>query len=248
MWLWLKRHLEMLNFGVSTIAGIASVLIAFFAYQIDSMVQENSEREARISRSVALSQSIFADEAFKRLLPKANSIELQYNKAYDRAREEAEEAGKEFDGPSVLKEAQVSASLDVLKREETFRSDLILLLQHVKRAVKCIQSSSDKGLVSDNEELCDPETFLVLSGDALGDIYFQLRAALACDDSVNSPEQLEDFYDLVEMQSEQEQEMEGEDYEIYRTVEEAKGNGSRKQGMVIEFDKSFCEGYEAEMS
>jgi hypothetical protein len=124
MWTWLKSHWKMLNLGVSTLGVIASTFIAYFAYQIDQMMQyqidqmmqESAAKEARISRSVALTQIIFSDRAIMRLLPVAQEIEINTERAFNRNLSELS-AEKKADATKLYKAAHIQSVVEMQKKQ-----------------------------------------------------------------------------------------------------------------------------------
>lgn len=157
---------------ISTFGAIASVLIAYFAYNIDIRVQKNALREGRISRAVAISQNIVNDDSVTALLRSANEIEIN---AAERSRNTDVE----------LKEAFIEENREVVDKYG-LRANLTILAQYLDQLVNCMSllySDDEKQLGDDGtgEELCDRKTVYVLSGKVLSELYMTFRPALFCD-------------------------------------------------------------------
>jgi len=151
---------------ISTFGAIASVLIAYFAYNIDIRVQENALKEGRIGRAVAVSQGIMKDPSVFELLLRANEIEVK--------------AQEILNPPEVgFKQALIRANRKI-DDEAKLRPHLTILVQYMEQLVNCMGLENGASLT--NEELCDKKTVFALAGKALTELYVAFRPALFCDD------------------------------------------------------------------
>lgn len=247
----LKRFLETMNLGVSIIGGVASVLIAWFAYQIDQTVQARAENETRVNRAVALTQNPTAGGALTSLKFTANQIEEAMQRRLEGVSEEHARLGLSRSGaiksdvtPADPKAALVEALTAALNDKSELRSDLTILLQHVTQAARCAGFVTYLGLepgVEDGYEvLCDPKTVLVLWGDDLYSLYMIWRPVLTCD-SFFKGEGLDEYHGLVRAHVELAQQGQ---MQVYRTPEEAVGAGAKDNYIVLSFGPDrYCDQY-----
>ncbi len=248
MWPKLKHFLETMNLGVSIVGGIASALIAWFAYQIDQTVQERALQETRVNRSVALMQSLAADAAITRLKIIGNRIEQQVGRSFEVSLagvgkgEDPTSAGKP---PPDFKGMMVEAVVKEVNADAGVRSDLTILLQHVSRAARCADfvdhgRPAENAAVEQRELLCDPNTFLVLSGELLFDLYMVWRPAISCD-GFFSGDELDEYYGLVRAHVEL---AENGAWQVFTTAAEADEAAANGNFIVVAFGPpDHCEHY-----
>lgn len=186
MLLWLKRHLEVIHLGISSIAGVAALFIAFFAYKIDEKVQENAFKEARVSRSVALAQAFLSDAAIKDLAVAAHEIEIKYTMLYEEKNSSARiQSLQEQD--QIMKLAQVNTIAERVNQTSEIRSRAISLMQHVGQMARCMGYQVQNGETSSpsmmliDDALCHRDTLMILVGETLHDLYIVWRPLLTCD-------------------------------------------------------------------
>jgi len=248
----LKPHLEVVNLFVSSIAGLASVMIAYFAYQIDNTVQERASKEAQMGRSVALFQSIIEDESIKELFDVGVSVEAAIHAATP---------GQE--SPDDYKTLEARYLAVRMNDDKELLPSLISLLQHINRAVKCVNIADGENLETSfsefiksgsrysQEALCDQKTLLSLSGEMFSDLYMYLRPILTCDEFFNRGKELKRYQNLIRYYYKQ------EDQEIHTGNEINSHVGLENSGtkrastrennndIVIEFGpKQHCDTYQ----
>lgn len=243
-----KRFLETMNLGVSIVGGVASVLIAWFAYQIDQTVQARAESETRVNRAVALAGSQRAGEALTSLKFAANQIEEAMQRRLEGVSEEHARLGVSRSAAAEKtdpKAALVDALTAAVNGQPTLRSDLTTLLQHVTQAARCAGFVTYLGLapgVEDSYEvLCDPKTMLVLWGEDLYSLYMIWRPVLTCD-SFFKGEGLDEYHGLV--RAHVEMAMQGQTA-VYRTSAEADADGADSNYIILAFGPDhYCDRYQ----
>lgn len=276
---WMNEHLTILNTVVSTIGGIASLFIAFFAYNIDRQIHSNNLEQARTNRSVTLSNSILNDVAIGKLAEEAIRVERQYSFAVQNDGAD-EESNTDSD---VSRDEFIRAKIDSVVRlldesELDLYPNLVLLLQHVDRVVRCI---GDRITEISDEIKCDPQTFLALSGSSLADLYFIMRPIYFCDKLLKNDPAVNQYALFVYEYKKQEQERQDRErrtqelsrqqdarqahkseedettapaWPIYLSIEQAVRGGHNPDDpddkfIVVEFPHAeFCEYYETKVN
>jgi hypothetical protein len=154
--------------AVSVLGAIASMFIAFFAYQIDLKVQANAAQSAQMDRALILAQGILSDEEFRTLGIAATGVEIE---VVGRMPQEAEDPAQVW----KLTHAEVLGG----HMDDQFRKHLSTLSRYVTLANNCREwaTSGPGGSVL----LCHAESILALTAESFADLYVQLRPALACD-------------------------------------------------------------------
>jgi hypothetical protein len=185
---------------VAVFGGIASLLIAYFAYQIDQNVVKNAAKEARINRSVALAQGIINDEQLKELSRAAFEIENGLVSTL----EELSDDVKDEEITSMLKTFAAKKNGEFSQEGSRFLPNVARFLLHSQVAAQCLgfeswrldddQASNAAGTEDRREPpLCDSETFVGLSGDIMLDYFFQVRPTIYCHSFFNARKEFAEF-------------------------------------------------------
>jgi hypothetical protein len=185
---------------------VASIGIAGVALMIEGHVQDNAAREARISRSVALSQQLFDSRHFLDLMEEAKRIETETLKRAAAA------AGKAGLTDHLYRTALIAANGDrVAATEGEMRMRMLITLQQIDRLADCVglpglyaperpeavaslhvptraPAAVAAGMLwqgapeaAGADPLCDVDTVMTLTGSALADVFFALRPMIECD-------------------------------------------------------------------
>jgi hypothetical protein len=221
----IKNNFKVVETINTAIAGVASFAIAFFAIKIDSQIHDSTVTQAQTNRSVTLSDSIWRDSSVQKLAIEAARVEHAYVSWM--RREQNMEASR-----SELLRAKIKFVVRKVHhpKRETLRPNLVLLLQHIDRAVNCIKASS-----INPKPKCDRSTFLALSDTPLADLYFIFRSVYFCDPffvgqgHIPANEYAELVYDFKKSERE-EKSTESQDEEplpIYHTLEDARDDGHK---------------------
>lgn len=159
---------------VSVVGGVASLAIAYYAYQIDRRVAEISRLESQINRTMAIASGILSDREFNELQKFGYRIE----KTAVRAFEEAQAAEDDRHFKHFLTRAAAS---------QTSRHDRLVhlgysFIQHARRARDCMAQTARR----DAEEwhLCDEQSLLAFIGEPFYEAFVALRPVLYCDPSL----------------------------------------------------------------
>jgi hypothetical protein len=212
---------------------ISSAFIAFFAYQIDIKVQDNAVKEARISRSVALAQSLFNDDVVKEAILLTNRIEMEAASIFE---EEIASQDRNY------KSAQIRAIQNMIDEdEEHFLAKMMLVTQHIRRARNCIEAVDGHQKRLSTDSLCDSETYINLVGEMVSDLWWHIRPILTCDDRIYSKQQIDDFRTMIRVILENSND---DNTPIYDTIGDAGRDNAEEGHVVIEFDTNFCREYD----
>ena len=206
IWSFIKRSSTEVQPLVAVLGGIASVLIAFFAYQIDLKVQANALRTAQIDRANAMISGIYNDVSFRQLRTRTNRIEALVSKQTNMIREERAEtraqeiarlrqAGwdRKAGEALVLRLNNEERSRDYINKFHTVSARITgrwldratfdrvyVYIDHVLRAKKCLEPVNPGASDVSAHAICDRNTIYSMVGPTFFNAYTFLRPALFC--------------------------------------------------------------------
>lgn len=167
------------EFLVRFIVPVASIVIAIFAYKIQTNLISQEKERAAISRSIVLYEQFMASESAKYLLDSAHEIQIYLSLPHNKVK---------------IKEALVNVfgEEEFYEKREDIRKHLADLLKNVNSIYRCglygenLDENDDKVELDNAGDikslLCDRHTISVLFGEQLSEIFYMIRPVLYCDE------------------------------------------------------------------
>ncbi len=167
---------------IQTVAALATVVIAVFAYNIDFKLQAQEKilqeeiatqeaRRAAVSRSVALYRDFTESDAVQSLRRVAHKI---HHRLWEKG-----QSGLKKNAVAIFQEKEFK------ELSSEIRGGLIEILQNIKVIYRCGKFEHRHGkkgkLPKGQEPLCDQETIFVLLGALLSEIHTTFRPVIYCD-------------------------------------------------------------------
>ncbi|MEM7507174.1 MAG: hypothetical protein AAF415_10535 [Pseudomonadota bacterium] len=161
--------------------GIASVMIAYFAYEIDIKVQNNALRMAQVDRSNAMVTGIFNDPNFQRLRTRVSKMESRYSK-----RIRKQQALKQQNPDRQVKSSKmILAEVNGNWVNDLTQEHLYLFVEHVNRADRCIKPLNPDSDDVTAHPICDRNTIYLMMGSTFFDLYAVMKPAIYCIDGLD---------------------------------------------------------------
>lgn len=181
MWSWLKSSLAEIQPLVQVFGGIASVMIAYFAYEIDLKVQNNALRTAQVDRANAMVSGIFNDPNFRQLRTRANKMETRLFSRMRRLEATMKDKPDEMGVAIKMALAEINGKWV----NDWMLDRLYLFFEHVNRVDKCIKPLNPNAQDVTAHPICDRNTIYLMMGSTFFDLYTVLKPAIYCIDEFN---------------------------------------------------------------